>query len=973
MTLTTIIFFYFYLIFNILTRCQQVQYNLSASQVFVQSTPFNMTLGIYPTKGYLIMNITGPANKWFGVGFGSTSMANTYAIICSKNDTISICQENKLGNDYYGTQLTKTMSTINDNIIGNVRKVFIKRNITINNSNYYSFPTWTKTISVIYAVGTTQDFTQNSQMSSSFGAKTLSITNGLSNNLTVNSMQLGTNITLNGILVYPDENIIQINITGPANVYFGIGFNNTFMGSPSSPTYAIVCDTYGCDENQLTGHSFGTLLSPLTTIIAVNDINNNRNLVINRKRNITASDTNSFAKYFEFPANETTIPVIYAIGQSSVWDQSNPMSFSPGTYGTTNIKFSNHHHVSNFLYANQLLFESTHDTVAIRVYPSPSNATVSITLTGPSDLWFGIGFNSTRMQNTYAIVCSNEMYCFEQFLGDGTTGQRFPTQHIITKNDSVSNGIRTVQLTRKQIITQNDDVNYEYFFDFPSNATKIPIIYAYGTNDIFITNESLMAAASIGVLTFRNDPFEYNLTATKALFSSVGEYIKIQVLPDLNKVFFTFSGPTNAWYGIGFNSTRMQNTYAIIVSQDETIVQEQILGNGSPGYKLENQNILIDSVSVNGNMRTVKLSRPISIYDDKVYDFPVDPKSINIIYAYGSNNQFNNSFMANASIGVMIFNETNSNSSNSTSFCTSGVEYYGTSAYVDNGLSVGLWIYCDTETIRMSINYTNYQPNWFGIVFNTVMAPSPNATVFTVGKQSEEPRALGLYAYDLGAENINEVIYHPERNWKKISEIINGRNVSLVYEKDLSDTKWSTSTRSITFRYAWGTAQQGLVLQQHPASQTSSVYTFNLIQPKSNCLWNVGQNVLNLTAFNDKTISMFDPKNNVTLYAISPCGDYLLCNDTKVMSGIYYKTIDNCNEYLSIWNIENVINPNYNSKLKAWQFVYDNGEKCNGFDPIFEVYWYCDLEIENDAKIVNFVNVGECTYQMMINSSYACS
>ena len=49
---------------------QQLQYNLSASQVFVESAPFNMTLNIYPTKGYLTMNLTGPANKWFGVGFG---------------------------------------------------------------------------------------------------------------------------------------------------------------------------------------------------------------------------------------------------------------------------------------------------------------------------------------------------------------------------------------------------------------------------------------------------------------------------------------------------------------------------------------------------------------------------------------------------------------------------------------------------------------------------------------------------------------------------------------------------------------------------------------------------------------------------------------------------------------------------------------------------------------------------------------
>ena len=68
-------------------NAQNISYNLSATAVFVSDTasePFNMTLNVYPTKGFMSINFTGPVDKWFGVGFGminhSSSISNEIVI-----------------------------------------------------------------------------------------------------------------------------------------------------------------------------------------------------------------------------------------------------------------------------------------------------------------------------------------------------------------------------------------------------------------------------------------------------------------------------------------------------------------------------------------------------------------------------------------------------------------------------------------------------------------------------------------------------------------------------------------------------------------------------------------------------------------------------------------------------------------------------------------------------------------------------
>ena len=762
-------------------------------------------------------------------------MTDTYSIICSIQDTKSICQENKLGNGDPGTQLNKTISTPNDNTNNNVRKVFIKRNISINDSDYYSFPTWTKTIPIIYATGTTPNFTQNSQMSSLFGGKALAISNGLSNNLTVSSTELGSKIILNGIAVYPDEDIIQMSITGPGDVYFGIGFNASTMGSPSNPAYSIVCDVYGCHDHLFQGHSYGTNLTKMNTVISDKTVNNSRTIIINRKRNITKTDDIQFASYYQFPIAAANVPIIYAIGQTNqfVGSSGTGMNMSDGnTYGSLNIDFQGHIK----LVASMNLFPATSVVAAqtMDIQISPLDDVVNITLTGPGDRWFGVGFDSMVMGQTYSIICSNDTKCFEQLLGEGTTGQRFPSQEISTISDKIVNNIRTVKLTRKQIITQLDNVNYENFYNFPSYPTVIPIIYAFGTNDIFVTDKSEMANANANLLGFTYETNRGNVSASLKLFSENNQTVNIKVYPDDNNVDIVFNGPTDVWYGIGFNSASMAGTYAICVDSTNS-VHEYILGDGQAGTKMDSQSLNIKSNIVKDGRRTVTLSRPALLLNSSAYNFPYNPLNLSIISAYGNVAQYNisNSTMTNATIRTLDFERFNSssgggNNTNGTG-CKPGTVKYGLQAYVDNGFTVGLWIYCQEETIHLTIDYANYEPNWFGLVFNSQMTPSPNSTIFTTGK-SGETRDLALYSYALNAKSISSVVYHEERDWQKITQNTVDGTASLEYKIDLSKTKWTTSTSTIEFNYAWGTSSQGVVLGEHSASSVSSqTYKFNLV------------------------------------------------------------------------------------------------------------------------------------------------
>eukprot|EP01084_Bolivina_argentea_P221014 374448_1 len=127
----------------------------------------------------------------------------------------------------------------------------------------------------------------------------------------------------------------------------------------------------------------------------------------------------------------------------------------------------------------------------IKIQDFVDEGTVTIDFWGPPDVWCGIGFNGTDMNNTYAIICSGKpTKCQENLLGYGSPGIELPKQ-INVKFAEDKNGMRYVHMQRKRIITSKDTNQYMSYYQFPSSPGNVNIIAAIGTTNTFNPSSSM--------------------------------------------------------------------------------------------------------------------------------------------------------------------------------------------------------------------------------------------------------------------------------------------------------------------------------------------------------------------------------------------------------------------------------------------------------------------------------------------------
>merc|ERR1719203_1366040 len=142
-------------------------------------------------------------------------MKDAYSIVCSKSIQHT-CQENKLSATGYGKQLPSTIHVVSDHSENGIRTVSLTRNISFSEDDYFTFPTTAATISTIHAIGTNDTFTSSTPHMGPGGASKLVLKDGVSNNLTTSNVSLGTSIRLNAMAIYPDQDMVRINVSGPA-------------------------------------------------------------------------------------------------------------------------------------------------------------------------------------------------------------------------------------------------------------------------------------------------------------------------------------------------------------------------------------------------------------------------------------------------------------------------------------------------------------------------------------------------------------------------------------------------------------------------------------------------------------------------------------------------------------------------------------------------------------------------------------
>jgi hypothetical protein len=111
--------------------------------------------------------------------------------------------------------------------------------------------------------------------------------------------------------------------------------------------------------------------------------------------------------------------------------------------------------------------------MTLKIDKNSTTSTVTITLTGPSDRWFGIGFNSLSMAN--GTDC---LYYSTLFVDSVITGQSAPTTDASNEwtvsSNTVSGTTRTLVLTRNFVGGTGD-------YAFVYNDNNLNIIWAYGS------------------------------------------------------------------------------------------------------------------------------------------------------------------------------------------------------------------------------------------------------------------------------------------------------------------------------------------------------------------------------------------------------------------------------------------------------------------------------------------------------------
>ncbi|MBN2785297.1 MAG: hypothetical protein JXR25_10740 [Pontiellaceae bacterium] len=118
---------------------------------------WNMYLGVLvdTADDTVHMQLSGPDNRWFAVGFNKTIMRGAYTIVVDGNGNVS---ERFLGDHTSGSLLASSITVHSASVTNGMRTIYLTRARTGANSSYYTFSASEDTIDLIYARGTGTSF-----------------------------------------------------------------------------------------------------------------------------------------------------------------------------------------------------------------------------------------------------------------------------------------------------------------------------------------------------------------------------------------------------------------------------------------------------------------------------------------------------------------------------------------------------------------------------------------------------------------------------------------------------------------------------------------------------------------------------------------------------------------------------------------------------------------------------------------------
>lgn len=137
---------------------------------------------------------------------------------------------------------------------------------------------------------------------------------------------------------------------------------------------------------------------------------------------------------------------------------------------------------------------AAHALVYVDVSLDARTDTATITLAGPSAVWFGVGFGASNMDGTYAIIVDGTGRVTERKLGKHLAGTQLKASVKVT-NSSVEDGLRTLVLSRQ---LKGGSADY-YSFSVASQDAVVNLISAIGSGPKFSYHKS-KALSSLALL-----------------------------------------------------------------------------------------------------------------------------------------------------------------------------------------------------------------------------------------------------------------------------------------------------------------------------------------------------------------------------------------------------------------------------------------------------------------------------------------
>ena len=111
---------------------------------------------------------------------------------------------------------------------------------------------------------------------------------------------------------------------------------------------------------------------------------------------------------------------------------------------------------------------------------------------------------------------------------------------------------------------------------------------------------------------------------------------------------------------------------------------------------------------------------------------------------------------------------------------------------------IELYLNCEEETVSITVEYSGFNDNWFGLVFNDKM--DGDALVFTTGKDNDRDSAL--YPYTISSKSADGVKFDAGNDWTELSKVESGGVLTVSYEQSLASSPFSRETESVTMRAA---------------------------------------------------------------------------------------------------------------------------------------------------------------------------